>query len=335
MLYRIKNLIKSYEERVVLDLYNLSMEEGRVIGLLGPNGAGKTTLLEVMGFLLPPTSGEVWYKKERVDFNDSNIINLRQKVVLVQQQPILFTGSVFNNVEFPLKIRKRPKQERQEIVEELLSLVGMEDFRYAKAHKLSGGETQRVAIAQALACSPDVILLDEPTASVDVENQITIERLIGDINRKKSISIIFTTHDMVQASRVADEIVFIFEGKVAESIHENIFSGRIDTDPKGQKYCELQDGLKISLQTERSGPVRISINPGAINISKGLSNAPNENCYKGRLIQLTDELSRVRALVDIGVPLSVMISKEVAKSLNLTIGEEVSLTCPPGSIEIF
>ena len=139
MLYRIKNLIKSYEERVVLDLHNLSMEEGKIIGLLGPNGAGKTTLLEVMGFLLPPCSGEVWYKKERVDFNNSNIINLRQKVVLVQQQPILFTGSVFNNVEFPLKIRKKSKQERQEIVEELLSLVGMEDFRYAKAHKLSRG----------------------------------------------------------------------------------------------------------------------------------------------------------------------------------------------------
>ncbi|HJX34181.1 MAG TPA: ATP-binding cassette domain-containing protein, partial [Desulfatiglandales bacterium] len=221
MLYKINNMTKSYDGRTVLDIKDISIEKGKVIGLLGPNGSGKTTLMEILAFLLEPASGELWYEDSRVNFSGGKLIDLRRRVVLVQQQPILFTTTVFNNVELPLKIRKIDKQERPGIVEEFLTLVGMEGFRDAKAHKLSGGETQRVAIAQALACSPEVILLDEPTGSVDVENRIIIERIMRDINREKGISVIFTTHDMVQASRLADEIVFLFDGKVAESIYEN------------------------------------------------------------------------------------------------------------------
>jgi tungstate transport system ATP-binding protein len=336
MLYEIKNLIKSYDGRAVLDLKGLSIEKGKVVGLLGPNGAGKTTFMEILAFLLPPTSGEVWYEDRRVNFSSAKLTDLRRKVVLVQQQPILFTTTVFKNVEFPLKIRKTEKQKRSRIVEDLLRLVGMEGFKDANAHSLSGGETQRIAIAQALACSPEVILLDELTGSADVENRITIERIIREINREKGISVIFTTHDMIQASKLADEIVFLFDGKAAESIYENIFSGHIEKNEDGQKYCVLQDEVKFNIETERSGPVRISINPGAIIISRGPDNdISKENIFKGRLVQLTDEQRSVRALVDIGIPLSVLIPKEVIIDLNLVIGEEVWLSCLSEGFEIF
>lgn len=335
MLYEIKNLIKSYGRKAVLDLKDVVMEKGKIIGLLGPNGAGKTTLMEILAFIMPPTSGEIFYKNKKVEFNGSGLIDLRKKVVLVQQNPILFTTTVFNNVEFPLKIRKVEKQKRGRIVDELLGLVRMENFREAKAQNLSGGETQRIAIAQALACSPEVILLDEPTASVDVENRITIERIIREINRKKGISAIFTTHDMIQAYRMSDEILFLFEGKAAEAIHENIFSGHVETDPKGRRYCVLQDGFKIAISDERSGPVRISINPAKAHISRGqVRKNSGENIFRGRLIQLTDEKIRVRAFVDVGIPLSVLVSKEDIKEMNLVIGEDVWVTLFPDSIEI-
>jgi len=336
MLYKINNMTKSYDGRRVLDIKDIYIEKGRVIGLLGPNGSGKTTLMEILAFLLEPTSGELWYEGSSVDFSGGRLINLRRKVVLVQQQPILFTTTVFNNVELPLKIRKIDKQKRSGIVEEFLSLVGMEAFGDARAHKLSGGETQRVAIAQALACSPEVILLDEPTGSVDVENRIIIERIIRDINREKEISVIFTTHDMIQASRLADEIVFLFDGKVAESIYENIYSGHIETGEGDQKYCVLQGGLKFKVETERSGFVRVSINPGAIIISQVKDdNILKGNIFQGRMIQLTDEQSRVRALVDIGIPLSVLIPREASRDLHLSLGEKVWLSCLPEAFEIF
>jgi tungstate transport system ATP-binding protein len=335
MLFELRDLKKTYDGRTVLDLERLSLARGKIISLLGPNGAGKTTLLEIMAFLSSPSSGEVWFDQEKVDFTAGKLINLRRKVVLVEQQSILFTTKVWKNVAFPLRIRGTPKARRERIVEELLDLVGMRGFRHRKAHKLSGGETQRVAIARALACSPEVILLDEPTANVDVENQIAIERIIQEINQTKGISIIFTTHNMIQASRLADETVFLYEGKMARSIYENIFSGHMETDRTGSKHCVLQCGLRLGVGSEKSGPVRISIDPSAVKISQSRSNASMENTFQGKLIQLTDEQSRVRALVDVGIPLSVMISKEVFGSLGLAMGQDVWLTCPQASIQVF
>jgi tungstate transport system ATP-binding protein len=335
MLFELRNLKKTYDGRTVLDLERLSLDRGKIISLLGPNGAGKTTLLEIMAFLSSPSSGEVWFDQEEVDFTASKLIHLRRKVVLVEQQSILFTTKVWKNVAFPLRIRGTPKARRERIVEDLLDLVGMGGFRHAKAHKLSGGETQRVAIARALACSPEVILLDEPTANVDVENQIAIERIIQEINQTKGISVIFTTHNMIQASRLADETVFLYEGKVARSIYENIFSGHMETDRTGSKHCVLQCGLRLGVGSEKSGPVRISIDPSAVKISQSRSNASMENTFRGKLIQLTDEQSRVRVLVDVGIPLSVLISKEVFGSLGLAMGQDVWLTCPQESIQVF
>ncbi|MDI6687790.1 MAG: ATP-binding cassette domain-containing protein [Desulfobacterales bacterium] len=336
MLYELKNLKKTYDQRTVLDLKKLKFEKNKVLGLLGPNGAGKTTLLEIMAFLTKPDAGDLWFEEERVNFTNAKLIDLRRKVVLIQQQPILFTTTVFKNVEYPLKIRKTPISERKKIVKELLELVGMGMFEHASAHKLSGGETHRVAIAQALACLPEVILMDEPTASVDVENQINIERIIKEINLKKNISVIFTTHNMIQASRLADETVFLFEGKVAQSIYENIFSGQIEADSNGYKYCILHSGMKLRVSSQKTGSIRISIDPCMVKLNQKESGHSMYNCFKGTLIQLTDEQSRVRALVDVaGTPLSVLIPKDVFKGLHLDLGEKVWVNCPKESIDIF
>ena len=335
MLYRLKNVLKSYDGKPVLDINTLYLEKGKIIGLLGPNGAGKTTLLEILSFLLTPSAGEVFFEKGHVDFRGGKIVDLRRKVCLVQQQPILFTSTVFNNVAFPLRVRKFPKKKLKNQVTELLKLVGMEGFTDANAHRLSGGETQRVAIAQALACFPEVILLDEPTASVDVENQITIERIITDINRAKRISVIFTTHDMVQASRLADETVFMFEGRIASSTYENIFSGHIETDPSGNTVCKVLNGLKLTVSAGKQGPVRISIDPAGIHILEAENDRSSTNTFKGRVIQLIDERDRIRALVDIGLPLSVLLSPHLFTDLSMKIGAEIWLSCPPESIEVF
>ena len=316
-----------------MDVDVLSLEEGRVLGILGPNGAGKTTLLEILAFLQAPTSGELIFNGERIDFNANALIHLRRKVVIVGQHPILFTTTVSKNLEFPLGVRKLPKENRERMIDELLDLVGMSPFRNARAHNLSGGETQRVAIARALGCSPEVILFDEPTANVDVENQIAIERIIQEVNREKGISVIFTTHDMIQASRLADQTMFLFDGKIAHSTYENIFNGRIELDGDGSKYCIIQSRLRLGVHTHRDGPVRILIDPTRVKVTLDEGEVATENIFCGKLIQLTDEQSRVRALVDVGIPLSVLIPKEQFGKMCLGPGEPVCLTCPPESIK--
>jgi len=334
MLYQLKNIIKAYGGQAVLDLKHLSIQKGKVIGLLGPNGSGKTTLLEILAFLLPPTSGEIWFKQEQIHSNMGRLMKLRRKVVLVQQHPILFTTTVYKNIDFPLKIRSTPKARRSEIVNELLELVGMASFRVAAAHTLSGGQTQRVAIARALACSPEVILLDEPMSSVDVENQITIERIIREINRIKGISVVFTTHDVVQTSRLADETLFLFEGKVAKSIYENIFSARIEPGADGHQYCMLPNGVKLRTRSEKTGQNRISISPGKVRISQNKCST-EENTRKGKIIQLNQEQFNIRVLVDAGIPLNVLIPRESFNRHEMGIGDDVWVTCPVESIDIF
>jgi tungstate transport system ATP-binding protein len=335
MLYELKHMKKNYDGRTVLDIESLTLKEGKITGLLGPNGAGKTTLLKILTYILKPTSGDLCFRGYRVDFSGGKLIDLRRKVVLVQQQPILFTSTVENNVAFPLRIRKIQKDKSERLIDELLELVGMLPFKHARAHRLSGGETQRVAIARALACFPEVILMDEPTANVDVENQTVIERIIQDINDKRGISVIFTTHNMIQAARLAHNTVFLFEGRVARSIYENIFSGHIEENDQGEKVCTLQSGLKLHVIHKKPGVVRISIDPEKIEIRHREGVPASKNTFAGKLIQLTDENSRIRALLDVGIMLSVLIPKERLHDLDFRIGMTLSVCCPEESIEIF
>jgi len=334
MLYELKNLIKKYNDRIVLNLKTLGFEEGKVTGLLGPNGAGKTTLLEILAFILNPFSGEVFFKNRKIKYNNSSLLEERREVVLVQQNPVLFTTSVFNSVAFPLKIRKIDKEKRDATVHELLTLVGMNYFMDAQGQNLSGGETQRIAIAQALACSPEVILLDEPTSSVDIENRGGIEKIIRDINREKGISIIFTTHDMLQASRISDNTIYINNGMLSSSIHENIFSGTIFSE-ENNKYCVIRDNVSFSVISDRSGPVRVSIDPTKIRIFKDANNtALKGNILNGKVVQLTDEVERIRVSVNAEIPLILLIDKSEYNANRISIGENILLECPAESIGI-
>jgi tungstate transport system ATP-binding protein len=334
MLFEVQNLTKVYGGRRVLDIPELRLERGKIYGLLGPNGSGKTTLLEILSFLMRPTTGQIFYDSKEIVSSETFLQGLRREVALVDQQPILFTTTVYKNVEFGLRIRKVPKGRRKQIVHEVLDLVGMGDFASARAHKLSGGETQRVAIARALACSPKVILFDEPTSNVDIENQITIEGILRNINAEKGISVIFTTHNRMQATKLSDRIVFLFKGKPASSIYENIFSGSTKKDGHGDTYCLIHDKVRLAVQTDKTGCVRISVDPKMIKVFPAQDNSDGGHTLVGRVMQLTDEGSDVRILVDIGVPISVLLGQEAYKDTPILPGDRVALACPPESIEV-
>lgn len=198
MLYVLSKITRKYGSRTVLDIPLMEIEKGKIYALLGPNGAGKTTLLNILGFLEVPTTGDILYRSKTVNFSESSLQNLRREVVMIDQHPILFTGTVYKNVEFGLKIRRISQKKRGIIIEETLDLVGMSAFVQAQAHRLSGGETQRVALARALAVSPEVLLCDEPTSNLDVENQTAIINTLKQINEQRKTTIMFTTHYMYQ-----------------------------------------------------------------------------------------------------------------------------------------
>ncbi len=222
MLYKADMLIKVFKGRKILDIKHLKIEKHKIYALLGENGAGKTTLLNVLAFLVQPTTGLLQFCGQDVVNHRQQLLDLRRQVVLVDQYPILFTESVWKNVEFGLKVRGISKKVRAKRIDEVLELVGMRELHSADAHKLSGGESKRVAMARALAIEPEVLLCDEPTANVDGKNQEIILEILQRINREKKTSIIIATHYLAQSRRLAHHTLMLENGMLADKGEENI-----------------------------------------------------------------------------------------------------------------
>lgn len=212
-LYELKGICQRYHERTVLDIACLRLESGRIHALTGPNGAGKSTLLRLLAFLEAPVAGTLVFGGEQVRFSSrSSLLRLRRRVVLVDQHPVAFSTTVANNVAFGLKIRKIDKDNRTCLVDEVLDIVGLSKYRHGPAQELSGGETQRLALARALAIRPEVLLCDEPTANVDVANQEIILEVLARMNRELGTSILFTTHDHKLAEALAHQRLHLEQG---------------------------------------------------------------------------------------------------------------------------
>lgn len=215
-LFRLYNVTKRYRSREVLNIRKMEVNKGRIYTILGPNGAGKTTLLRVMSLLTVNDSGRIEVFGEEVSWNKSQLVRLRRHMAMVTQTSFMFKGSVYYNVAYGLKVRKRPEPEQRKIVKECLELMGMSDFADYPAQKLSGGERQKVAIARALAVKPEVLFLDEPTSSLEPNSAMDIEHYIKFINSQYNTTVIMVTHNLFQARRLAEEIFFLWDGKIIE-----------------------------------------------------------------------------------------------------------------------
>jgi tungstate transport system ATP-binding protein len=176
--------------------------------IIGPNGAGKSLLLRLCHGLLSPTEGTVVW--EGAQGRDP-----RPQQAMVFQRPVMLRRSVAANVDYALSVRGLPKAERRAIVHDSLEWTGLSHLRDNPARVLSGGEQQRLALARVWALNPEVLFLDEPTASLDPAATHTIEELIAAIHAAGT-RLIMTTHDLGQARRMADEVMFMHRGRVLE-----------------------------------------------------------------------------------------------------------------------
>ena len=247
MIFNISDLNKKYGDRTILDIPELSFKKGAIYGLQGPNGAGKTTLLNILALLEHPNSGSVLYKSKPVQYVEPYLQRLRKEVVLVDQLPLLFTTTVFKNLEFGLKIRGLEKEERNRRIVKGLDMVGMGDFLHAPAHQLSGGETQRVALAARLVLKPEILLLDEPTANVDAASAQQIKEAALMARREWNTTLIIASHDRDWLYDVCDQVLHLFKGRLFGTGKENILFGpwRPYKDNLWEK--RLSDGQHLSL----------------------------------------------------------------------------------------
>lgn len=211
----LSNISKSYAGKPVLKDCSFSFDKAGVYALTGQNGSGKSTFLRICALLENPDNGEVdYFSGNGIVSND---LELRRRITLVLPKIGIFNATVFQNAAYGLKIRGIKGNEMKERVEKALDFVGLIHKKDQGAPTLSSGETQRLGIARAIVIEPEILFLDEPTASVDEENTRIIENIILNMKKEGKATIIITTHDRPQAERLADTLLIMRGGTVIKS----------------------------------------------------------------------------------------------------------------------
>lgn len=198
---KIENLKKLYGEKEILNIDNMEIEKGKITSIIGPNGSGKTTLLTIIGGLDLDYSGTVLY--------DGKILNkvIGKDMTSVFQKPYLLCRTVYENIEYPLKIRGIDKKKRRKEVMGIIDRLKINDLKDKRADRLSGGESQKVAFARAVVFKPKLLLLDEPTSNIDIKSIKVLEEEIIRFNRETKATVLIVTHSMEQNDRLGQRVV--------------------------------------------------------------------------------------------------------------------------------
>lgn len=237
-----QNLQKSFDGRKVLDIEQGLIKSGSRTAIIGPNGAGKSTLLRIIAGLEPADSGVLSY-------GDSAAFP-RMDITMVFQKPYLISTTVEKNIAYPMKLRGYEPATIERRTRELMEELNLTGLRKQKAWKLSGGETQKVALARALSFQPKLLLLDEPTANIDPYTTAEIEKMLLSIGTPKvsapadaqsaeqGTTIVLITHNLAQAKRVCDEVMMLHEGTLIEAGA----CEKVLLDPQMQKTRRFVEG---------------------------------------------------------------------------------------------
>jgi len=193
--------------KALVDQVDLSLPADTFTVIMGPNGAGKSLLVRLLHGLIPPSAGEIRWGGRPMS------PDIRKRQAMVFQRPVLLRRSVAGNIDFALRLRGAANQERRR---EILELIGLRERERQPARLLSGGEQQRLALGRALATGPEVLFLDEATASLDPASVLMIEQIVAKVRTEQGVKVMFITHDLGQARRLADDVAFMHRGKLVE-----------------------------------------------------------------------------------------------------------------------
>jgi len=332
---KVKNLKKIYNNKTILDIDYLSFQESKIYAIVGPNGSGKTTLLNILNLLVKPDKGQIFFRdQEIINNSDSKILEIRRKMTLVDQDPFLFQSTVYSNVAYGLKVRSVSSIVQQNRIKNALDMVGLSGFENRKVDQLSGGEAQRVVIARALVIEPEILFLDEPTTSIDQRHLDIVERIIKKIKEKIKTTVIFSTHNLSQAYRLADEVISILDGKIIKKVPENLFRGEIKEED-GLKWFKVAENIKFALVSEKVGPVYISIDPKDIILSYEPFQSSARNSFLGKIVKIMEQNHLVKLEVDVSIPLVTIITRESFQQMNLNLGSKVYLTFKASVVKIY
>jgi molybdopterin-binding protein len=350
----IKNLFKEYEGKNVLEDINLRLERGTALGIIGPTGCGKTTLIRIIDLLEKPSSGIIYFDGFDVSKSPKKQLKHRRKIGMVFQKPVVFKGTVLENIQYGLNVRGDEKEFYKDKILELLKSLGLEGYEDRNASTLSGGETQRIALARALIVEPEILLLDEPTANLDPLSTDKIESMIDDIIKKRKTTIIMATHNLIQGQRLCDEIAIINKSIFQIGKPEEIFrkpKNRFVADFVGMKNVKKGVAKKINhdynltsiniggmfaySSSDFEGPVYMSIRPEDITVSKNKVKTSALNDLKGIITSIANDGTLITLKVDVGEIFTVYMTRKSFLDLELSVGSTVWLQFKASAVHVF
>lgn len=223
---KFENITKKYDDKAIIENFNLEIKKGEFVTIVGTSGSGKTTILKMVNGLKKQNSGNIFINGENI--KDKDIVLLRRNMGYAVQGSILFPHmSVEQNISYvPNLLNKNDKKKTKEAVSKWMNIVKLDDsLRDRYVHELSGGQKQRVAVARSLAASPEILLMDEPFGAVDEITRKELQRELKEIHEKTNITILFVTHDINEALTLATKVLVMDKGKIQQySTPEEILS---------------------------------------------------------------------------------------------------------------
>lgn len=329
---------KVYKRFQGFELKNLNFDvrPGEYFVILGPSGAGKTLILEMLANLSRPDAGKI-----------SGIDGRRTG--LIYQDYMLFPHlDVFHNIGYGLKVRNADNEKIRSAVEKMAEMVGISHLLEREVSSLSGGEKQRVAIARALILKPSVLLLDEPTAALDLSTKHQIQRLLMRLHREYSATFIHVTHDFEEALALGDRIALLINGEIVQTEppeklfshprtkaaadflgYKNVFSGEI------RDFKMRLSGVEITTPVKESPFAYIAIRANDIILSKGRIFSSARNSFPGSVVRIIHRAGFVEVLVDVGILLHVYVTSQSLSEMHLVPGDEIWVTFKTSSLKVF
>jgi tungstate transport system ATP-binding protein len=347
-------LSRVYDNRSVLKNINLKINLGEVFALIGPTGAGKTTLLRLLDLLDTPTSGRIYFAGTEVTYPHRQKTEIRRRMSFVQQRPIVFSMSVYDNVACGLKWRRQGRESIRSKVDNALELVNLAEYGERNAKTLSGGETQRVAIARALVTEPELLFLDEPTANLDPVSTAKVEEVLAHVIKERKTTIVMATHNMSQGQRLADRIGALISGQILQIGSPNeIFC--LPTNTEVAAFVGVENILKGVIVDKDDNLVTIEVNNSEVQaisdyeigdsvyalirpeditftLAKGRTSA--RNVFEGKIIKIAPVGPLVRIETDCGFPLLGVITKRSAVELDLKVGSKIQASSKATAVHV-
>ena len=315
-----------YDINEVLSIDHLTLKKGLTTVFLGSNGSGKTTILKLLSGLISASRGSI----------NRNTQDLLKEAIMVHQTPYLFSGSVKYNIDFVLKNKKIPLTDREKIIKQVLEQVDLLHLLQRKTSGLSGGEKHRLAIARAISVDPEILILDEPFAHIDIESRKLLENLICHRSESGKTTIL-STHNLSSAYRLADSIVYLENGKIKEPEY-NFFKGIISK--RDNHSCSFLAGIKnrnVTILAPASDKnYKAAVIPYSdIFLSEDKIKTSAQNQLTGEITTLRKSGSQYFVTIDCGIEIKAVITDISVKEFQLKEKKEIFVNFKASAVRLY